>query len=55
MNYANPDLLEEAKSRCTDCEYESTRDDLYWCSDVDCDITAVTQCQVQDGEEGHIG
>lgn len=55
MNYTNPDLLEEAKSRCTDCKYESAKEDIYWCEKTNCDITAVTQCEIQDGEEGHIG
>lgn len=55
MNYTNPDLLEEAKSRCTDCPYETAWMGKYHCTKEDCDITAVTQCPIQDGEEGHIG
>lgn len=57
MSYHNSDLLEKAKSRCTDCEYETVWMGLYHCShpEVDTDITAVIQCPIQDGEEGYIG
>jgi len=57
MTYHNPELLEEAKSRCTDCEYETVQGELYHCShpETDSDITTVTQCPIQDGEDGHIG